>query len=839
MTFLSLLTVRSRLTSLVGSFVALSIGTAILATLGLTLVSSQQLPTNGLGRFQSAPIVVSSPTTLTVYGNVLHDLQTQPLTETRPLNPALIDQIARTTPIVQDRTFYAQAPGGPSTEVGHAWSATEFSPYHLIAGHAPANPQQVVLTTGDTDMVGQWVPIMTTAGYTKYQVSGVTQPVQFETAILFQNAEAARLSPSVDAVIAFSNEAAVRKIVGSAAVVYTGSNRALADTQLQQDKQTLAGINTLLGITVAVSGCICVVIIGATFRLAVLQRRTEFALLRTMGATPGQVIRSVLAEAGIVGIVGGIAGSGIATFIGPMLGRWIVARGLAPSWFAVRVSWQSITVFVVVAILGAGMASIGAGKAAWDASRVRPAELLRPSTQKKKRRFILRWLAATVGVLILLLSLGTLIVGAHAFPLYIVPVQDYATLLVGCIIGFALIAVPLLRCSTVILLAPFSRVRGALPMLVRSAIMSASGRAAITVTQVMIVVGIVATIASVSPNVNRATTATTTQLVSGVSYVLTPQHAAGVNNQAVRQLQTVKGITTAAPVGVTIYIAPPVTSEATLLGDPVLPYSVQAINPASLDLFNLDVATGSLSNLNNQSIVLSNTTGYVVGDTVQAWLADGTPIHFRVAATLKTGLAGTTAYVTNSYAGSALPAAVFVHTVSGANSQVAHAQLSAIARAQNLNIQTGARWAQTLSSDAAKQNYYSILFIFGVSVVFSCIVIANTLVMSVADRKRELATLRLVNATKLQIICNVAVETLIACIVGIVLGIITTVAITTCIGAALRTVAPHTLGSLTIVWSSMALASVTCIVIALATITIAVGLALRDRAVSQTATREA
>jgi putative ABC transport system permease protein len=56
--------------------------------------------------------------------------------------------------------------------------------------------------------------------------------------------------------------------------------------------------------------------------ISVLQRQRELGLLRAVGATQGQVLRSVLAEAAIIG------------FLGTLLG---ILAGLPMEWYVLRV----------------------------------------------------------------------------------------------------------------------------------------------------------------------------------------------------------------------------------------------------------------------------------------------------------------------------------------------------------------------------------------------------------------------------------------------------------------------------------------------------------------------
>jgi len=92
--------------------------------------------------------------------------------------------------------------------------------------------------------------------------------------------------------------------------------------------------------------------------ISVLQRRREFGLLRAIGATPGQVVRTVLAESLLMG--------GLGTALG-------LAAGLPMVWYAVRVilfdetgyllpiayPWSAAVAIGCLALVGAALAGLG------------------------------------------------------------------------------------------------------------------------------------------------------------------------------------------------------------------------------------------------------------------------------------------------------------------------------------------------------------------------------------------------------------------------------------------------------------------------------------------------
>src|SRR5207302_1151580 len=95
--------------------------------------------------------------------------------------------------------------------------------------------------------------------------------------------------------------------------VITGDD--LAAEQTQQIKQALSFFNIALLVFAAVALFVGTFIIFNTFGIIVAQRTREFALLRALGATGNQVTLSVLAEAGVVGILASSVGLGMGILV--------------------------------------------------------------------------------------------------------------------------------------------------------------------------------------------------------------------------------------------------------------------------------------------------------------------------------------------------------------------------------------------------------------------------------------------------------------------------------------------------------------------------------------------
>jgi putative ABC transport system permease protein len=119
----------------------------------------------------------------------------------------------------------------------------------------------------------------------------------------------------------------------------------------------------------------------------------------------------------------------------------------------------------------------------------------------------------------------------------------------------------------------------------------------------------------------------------------------------------------------------------------------------------------------------------------------------------------------------------------------------------------------------------AILMILALSVLYALIALADTLVMTVAGRRRELALLRLAGATRRQVLATVLAETLMCVAAGATVGLLAT---TVSIGGSWLSLR-HLIGPvmpLTVPWVVLAALTGACVLIATLSATLPTALAL-------------
>lgn len=109
------------------------------------------------------------------------------------------------------------------------------------------------------------------------------------------------------------------------------------------------------------------IIIGNAVALAMLERRRELGILKSVGYTSRSILSEVLIENGVVGGTGALLAMLLVTLVTSLLGKWVFHTSFGVSWYI------AIGLIAGIAVLGMMVASL----VAWGAVRVRPLEVLR------------------------------------------------------------------------------------------------------------------------------------------------------------------------------------------------------------------------------------------------------------------------------------------------------------------------------------------------------------------------------------------------------------------------------------------------------------------------------
>ena len=184
--------------------------------------------------------------------------------------------------------------------------------------------------------------------------------------------------------------AEVKAAVGPGVQVQTGEEA--ADQATQEITEGLGFFNSILVAFSLVSLFVGAFLIVNTFSMLVSQRTKELALLRAVGATRGQIVRSVLAESAVVGLIASLIGCVFGIAVTMLLSAGFGAIGiemgdtplvLAPSTFVIGIG-LGVGITVISAVPRASCLSYPPGRR--SARRCRIAHVVTPSPRHRRWR---------------------------------------------------------------------------------------------------------------------------------------------------------------------------------------------------------------------------------------------------------------------------------------------------------------------------------------------------------------------------------------------------------------------------------------------------------------------
>ncbi|MGA5193367.1 FtsX-like permease family protein [Streptomyces exfoliatus] len=586
-----------------------------------------------------------------------------------------------------------------------------------------------------------------------------------------------------DAVGVDAPAAEVRALVGDRAQVLSGADRVRADPDPERDAAALVALNALLGTSGGVTAFVSVFVVASTFAFAVALRRREFGLLRTAGATPGQIRRLLLAEAAVLGVLASAAGCALGALGAPLLARALVDGGLAPGWFTVGgATWPFHAAFwtgVTVALAGAVAASRRAGK-------VGPTAALREADVDADTLPLGR---ALLGTGLLLSGLGLLVWTYATDPSALLKRKTYTTLPMLLITGVALLSPLLVRP-----VARLLRLRGAVGTLVRENSAASVRRTAAVAAPVLVTVALAGTL------FGSATSGTRTKGVEAREQTAAEYVVAGTG---------LKPVT--APPGAVVSATGTTSVFVRDGAETVVKYQARAVaDPAAFaDVARLPVVAGDLRDLDDRSIVVNEEfERHRVGETVEVWRADGTgPVRLRVAAVLALGTGDNGPYVTRANAPGSAPDRIDAR---GGGTATVRAL-----EASGGTVRSADAWAAAGHAEGGNpQNRLGMILVLGIALVYTVIGLANTLLMATSVRGGELSSLRLAGATRAQVLRVVTGEATLAVAIGTLLGLAVTALVLGALGAGLAALSAPV--ALALPWGTVGAAAGACATVAVA-----------------------
>lgn len=740
---------RFRPAAFAGTFVSLFLAVAIVSACGILLETGARASTPPT-RYAEAPVVVAADQQARLRmgrGDGAYEVSAQ-LPDRARVDAALLERLAPLGRAVPDVVFPVRDGAGRTLDAS-GWGSTAFSPTELRAGRAPAGPGEVVLGGAEGP---DRVTLDTPAGAREFRVVGRAD----RAGAWFADTEARTLSghpDGLDAIVLFGADAAqVRAAVDGRAQVLTGDARAL-DARLTGAQEVLTGLGGSFG---GIATLVAAFTAAGTVALSVGQRSREFALLRAVGATPRQIRRTVATEALLVAPVAGALGCvpGIA------LASWwfgqLKAKGAVPAEVDLAVSWIPLT-------SATGLGLIVALIAGWAASRrparIRPGLALAASAVERLRP---GWIRTPLGLAALAGGTACATLAATSSG------PDAANAALGVVMLFML-AVALLgpliaRACAAVFSLPL-RAGGAPGALAAANSRTHARRLASAITPIVLAMAFSSTLVFLHTSQEQAVRQQQKAglLADHVIPLTNTDQAAATHTSATHTSATRTSVDRAIANGA---VALTRTSVLTVVGSggdrSFHTASAQGVTGDLTKVEDLGVRSGDLSRLAPGTVAIDRTlaeaTHTGTGDRIGLRLPDGTPVTPEIVAVYTRGLG--LGEVT-------LPAADLAgHTTAGRPTEL----LVRGPAPEGLGpVLSAADWTSAQSVDR-ELNAWANTTMASVLGGFAAVAAANTLVMTVLDRRRELRMLRLIGSTRRQVLRMLSWEALLVSGTGITLG---------------------------------------------------------------------
>jgi putative ABC transport system permease protein len=661
--------------------------------------------------------------------------------------------------------------------IGMAWASTDdLNPLRLVTGHAPQSADEVVIDRASADdgdfAPGDTVRVITPSGSAQYTVAGVATYGSEDDAggagiVAFTPATAARVlgEPGrVDSIRVVGTSGMsqaelveqVRGVLPADADVEVLTGQAAIEQARNEGQQGMAFMSTFLLVFAIVALVVGGFVIFNAFSITVAQRTKETAMLRAIGSSRRQVLRMIVAEAAVMGVVASLVGAVLGIGLAHGLAALLTSFGVELPGGSTVVSTSAIAVSIVVGVV---VTVVAAYLPARRAARVSPMAAMREVEVDMSGTSGRR---AVVGSVVTALGASLVVTGATgdgaAAPVGLGALLVFTgAVVLGPVIGARFVRV---------VGSPVSALRGMTGKLARDNARRNPKRTAATASALMIGVALVVLMSVFATSARSSIDANIDSHLKS-DWVIAPLQQDGLS-PAVAQAVDARPETAS----VTSFR----TAVATVDGSTV---QVTGIDPAHVEQhLDVDVKAGDVQSLGpNQLGVLESTADehhWKVGDTVTVDFPETGAQRLTVAVVY--GLRNPLGEYTLSQQAFAANVAhqndqaVFVVNTPGVSEGAARAAIeAALAPTPTARLTTPDEFKADIAGQIDKllNLIYVLLFL---AVVISLFGIANTLALSVVERQRELGLLRAVGMQRSQLRAGVRWEAVLIALFGTAVG---------------------------------------------------------------------
>lgn len=562
--------------------------------------------------------------------------------------------------------------------------------------------------------------------------------------------------------------------------VLEGGNQALTASQLADEDnktidQVLGFVNTFLLVFVLLALFIGTFIIANTFQMSVKARTKEFALMRAVGVSSGQIFTSVALESFVIGLIGSVVGVAVGTGLLSLMAALVTHLGLPleiKHAMPLSVAGIALIVGILVTVLGALLP-------AREAASTAPVEAMRTAQGANEKPLTVRNI------------IGGVLVAAGLFLTFAVATKTVRFSSPGLLLGigaaallFGLIALlPTLAKPIAWLLAWPLRIFRPQGRIGLRNVLRSPRRIGSTAGALLIGMALVSAGSTLAASVRESTADQMKNELKAPLVINTIQGTkpTPLSKPLKDKILAVDGVTS---INDSLQVGVAAAYGASASPRQAKPILVGRFSPDQMakDL-KLQVEAGKIADLGSQKIAVSEgaSEDLKVGSKVNVIGSSGTPVPFTVVARYKSAVIQATALVLPDEA----DRVGLSQTVSGGAflrlaNPTDHQQVEKVQkRVQNILKDTYTFEVLTPSKlDSSVQTginqVMGILYgLLGLSIIIAILGIVNTLSLSVSERTREIGLMRAVGMSRLGIAGTITVESVLITIFGALAGILT------------------------------------------------------------------
>jgi putative ABC transport system permease protein len=547
-------------------------------------------------------------------------------------------------------------------------------------------------------------------------------------------------------------------------VLPEGVEARTGDEYVEKQKETLQEIMGFLEwfllVFAGVALVVGVFLIINTFSILVAQRSRELALLRALGAGRGQVIRSVVAEALVVGAIGSTAGLGVGYLLALVLREIFGRFGLDLSRAEFPVESATILWSYAVGLIVTAIASV---LPALRASRIAPMAALRDDVALPEATLRRRVVVGAAGTALGALGMTMGLVGEGIWGLILIG-AGILLVLIGVSLMSAMLGRPMLNLFGVL----YRRLFGTVGNLATENTLRNPRRTAATASALMIGLALMAMMSIFGASASASTDAAFEQSLTS-QFVISNVVGQPFSTDVAAQVRRAEGV---AGVAVVRQAFPQVDGGMAF---------VAAMRPKDIPFaFAIPMAAGSLTDLGRGKVAVServaDNKGLGVGDKVKMEF-QGADVDLTVVA-----LFGSGGVVPGNYLVTPdtlvrgglqpLDSQVFVTKEPGADTDEVRAAIEKITDdLPTVTVKDPEGYADEQKGQI-NQILYMIYGLLGLSVIIAILGVINTLSLSVIERTREVGLLRAVGLSRRQLRTMIRLESVVVAVFGAVLGVL-------------------------------------------------------------------